>query len=120
MNHIERLIQIVEDYYQLKPGELITKDRSQPLVHRRFLAMYVLRRYRNDGPSRIAIEFICDHSTVIHGVREFENILDTNHSNYRMELREILDLYQSDICNVDLSGITPENEIKMYQTLATL
>lgn len=120
MNHIERLIQIVENYYKLQPGQLLDKTRVEYILLPRFMALYILRTFNKDSYPRLAKEFVCDHATVMNAVKRFQDLLDTDQGTYKKDYAIILNIYQSDKVNQNKIGANPENEIIMYQTLAAL
>jgi len=68
---IELIKQIIEQ------DGLGLKNRKQEIVHRR---IYLFRKLREDGHSlkRIGSLFNMNHATILHGLRNYQNLVDIN------------------------------------------
>lgn len=74
----------VEEYFHLKSGSLVTRNRSKTTADARAIAMYLLRVLNNLSFIEIGDYFDRDHSTVIHNCKKIVNIVH-NHKNRWIE-----------------------------------
>ncbi|MCY4577362.1 MAG: chromosomal replication initiator protein DnaA [Candidatus Kaiserbacteria bacterium] len=78
MSH-EKMIQVVCDFYQIKPELLGTKLRKKEVVHARQIIMYVFREHLNLSYSFIGKQFgNRDHTTVMHACTKITKELQDN------------------------------------------
>ena len=74
-----RIINVVSDYYNLAPNQLIGKIRTEDIALARHIAMYLIRYNTDLGLKQIGKLFGGrDHTTVMSGVQKVENELKTN------------------------------------------
>lgn len=86
---IEEIQQAVAKKYSIEVKQILSPERTQSLVVPRQLAMYISRKFTTRGLPEIADKFEKTHSTVIHGVRNVEKMLDVD-EELRENLEEIL------------------------------
>ena len=67
----------------------MSEERTQSLVTPRQLAMYIARKFSMKGLKEIAQQFKKTHSTVIHGVKNIEKMLDVD-EELKANLEEVL------------------------------
>ena len=80
----EKMIQIVCDFYKIKPDLLATKLRKKEVVHARQIIMYVLREHLDLSYSFIGKQFgNRDHTTVMHACGKITRALQENSSFQR-------------------------------------
>ena len=80
----ERMIEIVCDFYKIKPDLLSTKLRKKEVVHARQLIMYVFREHLDLSYSFIGKQFgNRDHTTVMHACTKIQKALQDNPSTQR-------------------------------------
>ena len=72
---IEGIQKYVSDYYQLKHGELKSRNNSKSIAMPRQVAMYLCKSLTNASLPEIGRSFGGKHhSTVIHSIRKIENL----------------------------------------------
>jgi chromosomal replication initiator protein len=72
---IEGIQKFVSDYYQLKHGELKSRNNSKSIAMPRQIAMYLCKSLTNASLPEIGRSFGGKHhSTVIHSIRKIENL----------------------------------------------
>jgi chromosomal replication initiator protein len=72
---IEIIQKFVSDYYQLKLGELKSRNNSKSVAMPRQIAMYLCKNLTNASLPEIGKSFGGKHhSTVIHSIRKIENL----------------------------------------------
>jgi chromosomal replication initiator protein len=72
---IEIIQKFVSDYYQLKPGELKSRNNSKSIAMPRQVAMYLCKSLTNASLPEIGKSFGGKHhSTVIHSIRKVEDL----------------------------------------------
>ena len=86
---IEEIQQAVAKKYSIEVKQILSPERTQSLVVPRQLAMYISRKFTTRGLPEIADKFEKTHSTVIHGVKNVEKMLDVD-EELRENLEEIL------------------------------
>ncbi len=69
----QQLISAVADTYNVKLSDLVSKKRSQSIVHPRQVAMYLMRERLNLSLKEIGEQFKRDHSTVKYAVDSINN-----------------------------------------------
>ena len=69
----QRIIELVSQQTGITIDEMICHIRKSEYVKARYLAFVMLYRYCDISLSNIGKLFDRDHTTVIHGIREFEN-----------------------------------------------
>ena len=75
----QKIINIVADYYNLVPSQLIGKVRTGQLALARHLAMYLIRINIDVPLNKIGNMFGGrDHTTVMNGITKVENMLKTD------------------------------------------
>ena len=70
-------------------SQILSPERTQSLVTPRQLAMYIARKFTTRGLPEIAKKFEKTHSTVLHGVKNIEKMLDVD-EELKTNLEEIL------------------------------
>ena len=86
---IEEIQQTVAKKYSVEVSQILSEERTQSLVTPRQLAMYIARKFSMKGLKEIATQFKKTHSTVIHGVKNIEKMLDVD-EDLKSTLEEIL------------------------------
>jgi len=86
---IEEIQQTVAKKYSVEVSQILSEERTQSLVTPRQLAMYIARKFSMKGLKEIASQFKKTHSTVIHGVKNIEKMLDVD-EELKSNLEEIL------------------------------
>ena len=86
---IEEIQQTVAKKYSVEVSQILSEERTQSLVTPRQLAMYIARKFSMKGLKEIAQQFKKTHSTVIHGVKNIEKMLDVD-EDLKSNLEEIL------------------------------
>jgi chromosomal replication initiator protein len=72
---IENIQKFVSDYYQLKHGELKSRNNSKSIAMPRQIAMYLCKNLTNASLPEIGKSFGGKHhSTVIHSIRKIEDL----------------------------------------------
>lgn len=70
---IERIKDVVSNYYQITVDELDSKNRSTRIAFPRQIAMYLSREMTDLSLVKIAEDFNRDHSTIIHGINKISD-----------------------------------------------
>lgn len=86
---IEEIQQAVAKKYSVEVKQILSPERTQSLVTPRQLAMYISRKFTTKGLPEIAEKFEKTHSTVLHGVKTVEKMLDVD-EELKSNLEEIL------------------------------
>ena len=74
---VRGVVKVTARYYGMTPDELVSDRRARPVVRRRQVAMYVAYRMIGRGTPFIAYYMGKRHHTTIrHGVRAIEALLD--------------------------------------------
>ena len=77
----QKIINVVSDYYNLIPGQLIGKTRTGQIALARHIAMYLIRINIDIPLTKIGAMFGGrDHTTVMNGILKVENMLKTDES----------------------------------------
>ena len=95
---ISEIQQTVAQHFSVSVKEILSQDRSQPLVTPRQVAMFLARKLTLASLSAVAKEFDKSHPTVYHGIKTIEK---------RMEVEEQLKAEVFDI--VTKLGRRPED-----------
>ena len=75
----DKMIQVVCDFYKIKPDLLSTKLRKKEVVHARQIIMYVFREHLDLSYSFIGKQFgNRDHTTVMHACGKIQKALQEN------------------------------------------
>lgn len=76
----QKIIDVVSDYYNLTPSQLVGKNRNAQIATARHIAMYLIRDVLPDSSlKKIGTTFGGrDHTTVMNGVQKVEKELKTN------------------------------------------
>lgn len=92
-NNIQKIQQIVADYYKITIDDLKSKKRNANVAIPRQIAMYLARNFTEESFPRIGIEFGGkDHSTIMYAVNKISNEMNQN-----MELKQIIQKLSKDI-----------------------
>jgi len=78
----------------IDPIKLHTQERNRHYVYPRQLAMYVLRKHTKLSLHGIGPLFKRDHATVIHAVRNIENLMDVD-AAVRKDVAEVIEIFNS-------------------------
>ena len=77
----QKVINVVADYYELAPTQLVGKVRTGQIALARHIAMYLIRINIDIPLSKIGYMFGGrDHTTVMNGILKVENMLKTDES----------------------------------------
>ena len=75
----QKVINVVADYYNLAPSQLVGKIRTGQIALARHIAMYLIRINIDIPLSKIGAMFGGrDHTTVMNGIEKVENMLKTD------------------------------------------
>lgn len=78
-NDIQKIQQVVAEYYNISVEDLKSKKRKSEIAFPRQVAIYLCRTLTNESFPKIGIHFGGrDHSTVIHSVDKIDNKIKTN------------------------------------------
>ncbi len=78
-NNIQKIQQVVAEYYNITVEDLKSKKRKASIAFPRQIAIYLCRTLTNESFPKIGIQFGGrDHSTIMHSVDKIENELKTN------------------------------------------
>ena len=92
---IEAIKEAVVKFYKLKPSDMITKKRTQPVAFARQVAMYITRELTDMSLPEIGQNFGGrDHSTVIHAYETIQNKKETDLIFFE-ELNKIMEALKS-------------------------
>jgi chromosomal replication initiator protein len=93
---VEDVQRLVADHYKVRPIDLKSKNRSQPLVIARQVAMYLIKKYLDKSLVEIGRAFGGkDHTTVINAIKRVESQLQKD-----SDLKKDIDELQSRIHNI--------------------
>ena len=77
----QKIINVVSDYYNLAPGQLVGKTRTGQIALARHVAMYLIRINIDVPLTKIGSMFGGrDHTTVMNGIAKVEEMLKTDES----------------------------------------
>ena len=77
----QKIINVVSDYYNLAPGQLVGKTRTGQIALARHVAMYLIRINIDVPLTKIGSMFGGrDHTTVMNGISKVEEMLKTDES----------------------------------------
>ncbi len=79
----------VSAYYRISPTLMIKKDRHRHISRPRQVAMYLCKKHTNMNAYGIAVLFVRDHSSVLHGISLITDLLKTSE-----ELREDIEIIE--------------------------
>lgn len=75
----QKLLQLIADALGMRYSDYSLKGRAPKYVHLRQIGAYMIRMYVPKMTlKQIAQIFNCDHTTVLHNLRQCENLLNTN------------------------------------------
>ena len=78
-NNIQKIQQVVADYYNISVDDLKSKKRKADIAFPRQVAIYLCRMTTDESFPKIGIQFGGrDHSTVMHSVDKIENEIKIN------------------------------------------
>ncbi|MEO8078005.1 MAG: chromosomal replication initiator protein DnaA [Acidobacteriota bacterium] len=91
---IEGIQKYVSDYYQLKHGELKSRNNAKSIAMPRQIAMYLCKQLTSASLPEIGRSFGGKHhSTVIHSIRKVENMRKTD-GNFNMLINTFLESFR--------------------------
>jgi chromosomal replication initiation ATPase DnaA len=73
-----QIIFAVAEYYDVPLRRLLSETRTNRVARARWVAMYLLRKTTAMSLEEIGCAFARDHTTVIHGVRRTEEMIETD------------------------------------------
>jgi len=86
-NNIQKIQQVVAEYYNITVEDLKSKKRKVEIAFPRQVAIYLCRTLTDESFPKIGIQFGGrDHSTVMHSVDKIESEIKTNN-----QLKQIID-----------------------------
>ena len=92
-NNIQKIQQVVAEYYNITVEDLKSKKRKVEIAFPRQVAIYLCRTLTDESFPKIGIQFGGrDHSTVMHSVDKIEEEIKTNN-----QLKQIIDSLKSKI-----------------------
>lgn len=78
-NNIQKIQQVVADYYNITVDDLKSKKRKASIAFPRQVAIYLCRTLTDESFPKIGIQFGGrDHSTIMHSVDKINNEIKTN------------------------------------------
>ncbi len=78
-NNIQKIQQVVADYYNITVEDLKSKKRKASIAFPRQVAIYLCRTLTDESFPKIGIQFGGrDHSTIMHSVDKIDNEIKTN------------------------------------------
>jgi chromosomal replication initiator protein len=87
---IEKIQELVANYYGISKRDLVSKSRRARLAHARQVAMYLCRTYGNCILADIGAAFgNRDHSTVLHAMKKIEEGIKADGGKISSEVREL-------------------------------
>lgn len=90
---IQNIQKVVADYYALKPGDLVSKSRTNSITRPRHMAMYLARELTDHSLPEIGEAFGGrDHTTVMNGCRKIKSLIDSDaklHSDLEKLMRKL-------------------------------
>lgn len=92
-NNIQKIQQVVAEYYNITVEDLKSKKRKASIAFPRQIAVYLCRKMTNESLPKIGIQFGGrDHTTIMHSVDKIENEIKTN-----PQFKSIIDALKSKI-----------------------
>ena len=92
-NNIQKIQQIVAEYYNITVEDLKSKKRKNSIAFPRQIAIYLCRTMTDESFPKIGIQFGGrDHSTIMHSVDKIDNEIKTN-----PQFKDIIDSLKSKI-----------------------
>ena len=92
-NNIQKIQQVVAEYYNITVEDLKSKKRKASIAFPRQIAIYLCRTLTDESFPKIGIQFGGrDHSTVMHSVDKIDNEIKTN-----PQFKEIIETLKSKI-----------------------
>lgn len=91
---IEAINMVVAAVYRIDAEMLKQKNRKQPIVEARQVAMWWLRKNTNMTHSVIARVYNIDHATVVHAFKQVENLRQFNRS-FHANLDNVLSIIKA-------------------------
>lgn len=80
-NSVQKIQQVVSDYFKVTTDDLKSKKRLANITHPRQIAMYLCRKLTDESFPRIGMYFGGrDHSTVVHSCNKIEKEIKLNNS----------------------------------------
>jgi len=92
VNVLERYFENVEKELGFGKYVVLSKKRNRQLCLIRFVAMYYVRKNYPVSLNEIGRYFFKDHSSIIHGVRLIEDLLEVNNAE-RENIKKLLNLF---------------------------
>jgi len=93
---VDKIIQIVAEYYNLKAHEIIGTKRTKSIALARQIAMYISRKITRLSTTQIGKYFgDKEHGTVMHATKKIEDIL-TKDNKIRKDIEVLIDKIQSE------------------------
>jgi chromosomal replication initiator protein len=87
---IEKIQDLVANYYSISRRDLVSKSRRARLAHARQVAMYLCRNYGNCILADIGAAFgNRDHSTVLHSLKKVEEAIKEGNGPVTAEIKEL-------------------------------
>jgi len=87
---IEKIQELVANYYGISKRDLVSKSRRARLAHARQVAMYLCRTYGNCILADIGAAFgNRDHSTVLHAMKKIEEGIKADGGKISSEVKEL-------------------------------
>lgn len=108
---IPQIASIVEEYFNLNPGDIQIKTRKREILQARQIAMYFSKILTKDCLSLIGF-FLGkkDHATVLHSCKTVNNLIETD-KQFKIDVDEIEKRLNNEIKKLSDPAITKE-EIK--------
>jgi chromosomal replication initiator protein len=91
---IRRVLEVTADHFGTPLRDLVSHCRTQPLVRRRQVAMYVARETTGRGTPFIGRHMGRDHTTILHGVRVVKGLIEAGDAETIAAVNQIIERLQ--------------------------
>ena len=93
------MIELIKEI--IKQDGLAAKNRKREIIHKR---IYLFTKLRKDGYTLNGIGklFNMHHATILHGLNTFQNLVDTNDKQFKMDTEYYELLLKNNKPNLDL------------------
>jgi chromosomal replication initiator protein len=106
VKEVLRIVNIVADAFQVSPDDLLSKSRKLKVVKARH-SVYKILYLLGDTKSHIGKALSRDHTTVMHGISEFDNLY-----NFDMNFKFMADKAMKTIIKTKYEEDTDTTEVR--------
>jgi chromosomal replication initiator protein len=87
---VEDILNLIEAEFGVNREQIQSQNRLRAIVEARHVLFYLMRNSRFDfGVTEIGLIFNRDHTTVIHGVKQINNLIQFN-KEYRNTIEKLM------------------------------